>query len=112
MKQQDNNPLDELFASLAEPKAEAPSAAFLQDVEARLDALAQKRRKPLAIWWIWSAFGAVLTFGSILFWQGDQVESVPTSAKQVARKTQRVSGTNNTKVATFNLIIRYHNVAS
>jgi hypothetical protein len=103
MKQQDNNPLDELFASLAEPKAEAPSAAFLQDVEARLDALAQKRRKPLAIWWIWSAFGAVLTFGSILFWQGAQVESVPTSAKQVARKTQRVSGTNNTKVATFNL---------
>jgi cytoskeletal protein RodZ len=105
MKQQDNNPLDELFASLAEPKAEAPSAAFLQDVEARLDALAQKRRKPLAFWWIWSAFGAVLTFGSILFWQGDQVESVPTSAKQVARKTQRVSGTNNTKVATFNLNI-------
>jgi cytoskeletal protein RodZ len=96
MKQQDNNPLDELFASLAEPKAEAPSAAFLQDVEARLDALAQKRRKPLAIWWIWSAFGAVLTFGSILFWQGAQVESVPSSAKQVARKTQRVSGTNNT----------------
>ena len=41
MKQQDNNPLDELFASLAEPKAEAPSAAFLQDVETRLDALAQ-----------------------------------------------------------------------
>jgi cytoskeletal protein RodZ len=96
MKQQDNNPLDELFASLAEPKAEAPSAAFLQDVEARLDALAQKRRKPLAIWWIWSAFGAVLTFGSILLWQGAQVESVPSSAKQVVRKTQRVSGTNNT----------------
>lgn len=96
MKQQDNNPLDELFASLAEPKAEAPSAAFLQDVEARLDALAQKRRKPLAIWWIWSAFGAVLTFGSVLFWQGAQVESVHSSAKQVARKTQRVSGTNNT----------------
>ena len=96
MKQQDNNPLDELFASLAEPKAEAPSAAFLQDVEARLDALAQKRRKPLAIWWIWSAFGAVLTFGSILFWQGAQVETVHSSIKQVARKTQGVSGVNNT----------------
>ena len=103
MKQQDNNPLDELFASLAEPKAEAPSAAFLQDVEARLDALAQKRRKPLAIWWIWSAFGAVLTFGSVLFWQGAQVESVHSSTKPVARKTQRVSAANNTKVATFNL---------
>jgi hypothetical protein len=69
MKQQDNNPLDELFASLAEPKAEAPSAAFLQDVEARLDALAQKRRKPLAIWWIWSAFGAILSFGILAYWQ-------------------------------------------
>jgi hypothetical protein len=103
MKQQDNNPLDELFASLAEPKAEAPSAAFLQDVETRLDALAQKRRKPLAIWWVWSALGAVLTFGSILFWQGAQDGSVPSSAKQVTRKTQRVSGAKNTKVATYNL---------
>ena len=103
MKQQDNNPLDELFASLAEPKTEAPSAAFLQDVEARLDALAPKRRKPLAVWWIWSAFGAVLTFGSVLFWQGAQVESVDSSAKQVARQSQRVSGANNAKIATFNL---------
>lgn len=103
MKQQDNNPLDELFASLAEPKAEAPSAAFLQDVEARLDALAQKRRKPLAVWWIWSAFGAVLTFGSFLFWQGTPDETVHSKTKQVARTTQRVSEANNTKVATFNL---------
>jgi hypothetical protein len=103
MKQQDNNPLDELFASLAEPKAEAPTAAFLQDVEARLDALAQKRRKPLANWWIWSAFGALLTFGSVLFWQGTQDETVHSSTKQVARKTKRVSEANNSKVATFNL---------
>lgn len=103
MKQQDNNPLDELFASLAEPKAEAPSAAFLQDVEARLDTLSQKRRKPLAIWWIWSAFGALLTFGSVLFWQGTQDETVHSSTRQVARKTQRVSEANNTRVATFNL---------
>ncbi len=100
MKQQDNNPLDELFASLAEPKAEAPTAAFLQDVEARLDALAQKRRKPLAIWWIWSAFGALLTFGSVLFWQGTQDETVHSSTRQVARKTQRVSEVNNTSSPT------------
>lgn len=100
MKQQDNNPLDELFASLAEPKAEAPTAAFLQDVEARLDALAQKRRKPLAIWWIWSAFGAVLIFGSVLFWQGTQDETVHSSTRQVARKTQRVSEVNNTSSPT------------
>jgi len=103
MKKQEENSLDKLFASLAEPKAEAPSAAFLQDVETRLDALAQKRRKPLAIWWVWSALGAVLTFGSILFWQGAQDGSVPSSAKQVTRKTQRVSGAKNTKVATYNL---------
>ncbi len=61
--------MDELFASLAELKAEAPSAAFLQDVEARLDALAQKRRKPLAIWWVWSAFGAILSIGILAYWQ-------------------------------------------
>jgi hypothetical protein len=100
MKQQDNNPLDELFASLAEPKAEAPTAAFLQDVEVRLDALAQKRRKPLAIWWIWSAFGALLTFGSVLFWQVTQDETVHSSTRQVARKTQRVSRVNTTSITT------------
>ena len=103
MKQQDNNPLDELFASLAEPKAEAPTAAFLQDVEARLDALAQKRRKPLAIWWIWSAFGAILSIGILAYWQNAVGTSMVSKPQKLERKTQRVSEVNNTKVATFNL---------
>lgn len=103
MKQQDNNPLDELFASLAEPKTEAPSAAFLQDVEARLDALAQKRRKPLAIWWIWSAFGAMLSIGILAYWQSVAVSSLASKPQKVERQSQRVSGANNTKVSTFNL---------
>lgn len=101
MKQQDNNPLDELFASLAEPKAEAPSAAFLQDVEARLDALAQKRRKPIAIWWIWSAFGAILSIGILAYWQSAAGTSMASQPQKVERKTQRVSAANNTKVPTF-----------
>jgi hypothetical protein len=101
MKQQDNNPLDKLFASLAEPKAEAPSAAFLQDVEARLDALAQKRRKPLAIWWIWSAFGAILSIGILAYWQSAAGTSMASKPQKVERKTQRVSAANNTKVPTF-----------
>ena len=101
MKQQDNNPLDELFASLAEPKAEAPSAAYLQDVEARLDALAQKRRKPLAIWWIWSAFGAILSIGILAYWQSAAGTSMASQPQKVERKTQRVSAANNTKVPTF-----------
>lgn len=101
MKQQDNNPLDELFASLAEPKAEAPSAAYLQDAEARLDALAQKRRKPLAIWWIWSAFGAILSIGILAYWQSAAGTSMASQPQKVERKTQRVSAANNTKVPTF-----------
>jgi hypothetical protein len=103
MKQPDNNPLDELFASLAEPKAEAPSAAFLQDVEARLDALAQKRRKPIAIWWIWSAFGAILSIGILAYWQSATGTSMASQPQKVERKTQRVSAANNTKVTPVNL---------
>jgi hypothetical protein len=103
MKQPDNNPLDELFASLAEPKAEAPSAAFLQDVEARLDALAQKRRKPIAIWWIWSVFGAILSIGILAYWQNAKGTSMASKSLKVERKTQRFSAANNTKVPTFNL---------
>jgi hypothetical protein len=103
MKQQDNNPLDELFASLANSEAEAPSAAFLQDVEARLDALAQKRRKPLAFWWIWSAFGAILIIGILAYWQSAAGTSMASKPQKVERKTQRFSDANNIKDPTFNL---------
>ncbi|MFM6947164.1 MAG: hypothetical protein ACKOWW_08495 [Flavobacteriales bacterium] len=59
MKKQEENSLDKLFSSLHETGNEIPSAAFLQDLEQRLDAQ-KKRRKPLVFWWIFSAFGAIL----------------------------------------------------
>ncbi|MCE2865038.1 MAG: hypothetical protein LW804_05415 [Cryomorphaceae bacterium] len=43
------DPLDELFSSLNDLVQESPSPAFVQDLEARLDALEKKRRKPLLI---------------------------------------------------------------
>ena len=67
MKPQVKDPLDKLFTPLSEAQPEAPSAAFLQDVENRLDALQKKRCKPLAIWWVWSAFGAVLISGLLFY---------------------------------------------
>ncbi|MEY5000841.1 MAG: hypothetical protein RLZZ211_877 [Bacteroidota bacterium] len=54
------DPLDKLFASLNDAAHESPSAAFIQDLEARLDALEKKRRKPFFAWWIFSALGAVV----------------------------------------------------
>lgn len=59
MKKQEENSLDKLFSSLHEIGNEVPSAAFLKDLEQRLDAQ-KKRRKPLVLWWFFSAFGAVL----------------------------------------------------
>lgn len=102
MKQQDNNPLDELFATLAEPRAEAPSAAFLQDVEARLDALTQKRRKPLAIWWIWSALGAVLIFGLPFAFNTENQVVERNKAQQNAQLKKKVFSENKTKKPTNN----------
>lgn len=64
MKNQVKDPLDNLFASLNDTVHERPSAAFIQDLEARLDALEKKRRKPLFFWWFFSALGAVLFSGS------------------------------------------------
>ena len=37
------DPLDELFSSLNDLVQESPSPAFVQDLEARLDALEKKR---------------------------------------------------------------------
>ncbi|MEY3727138.1 MAG: hypothetical protein RL098_597, partial [Bacteroidota bacterium] len=64
MKNQVKDPLDNLFASLNDTVHERPSAAFIQDLETSLDALYKKRRKPLFLWWFFSALGAVLFSGS------------------------------------------------
>ena len=87
MKPQVKDPLDKLFTPLSEAQPELPSAAFLQDVENRLDALQKKRRKPLAIWWVWSAFGALLFLG-VLY--GSNLNSAKSSktAKESATPMQ------------------------
>ena len=103
MKQQDKDPLDKLFASLAEPSAQTPSAAYLQDLEARLDALGQKRRKLLGMWWFWSVFGAILSIGLFAYWQSEASTSTASKSQKVEQKTQRFSHAKNAKVATFHL---------
>lgn len=95
MNKPSKDPLDQLFETLAEARFETPPASFLQDVEARLDAQQKKRRKPLAIWWVWSAFGAVVVIGSMFFWQGAPVESVSSGNKLVSPRKQRDLLANN-----------------
>jgi len=87
MNKPSKDPLDQLFETLAEARFETPPASFIQDVEARLDAQQKKRRKPLAVWWVWSAFGAVLFLG-ILY--GSKLKSAESSntAKATASSMQ------------------------
>ncbi|MEY3100330.1 MAG: hypothetical protein RIS63_1231, partial [Bacteroidota bacterium] len=103
MKKQEENSLDKLFASLNELHAETPNAAFIEDLEARLNALGQKRRKLLGIWWFWSAFGAILSIGLLAYWQREASSSLASKPQKMEQKTQRFSDANNPKVATFHL---------
>ena len=87
MKNQVKDPLDKLFSGLQDSSHESPSPAFLQDLEARLDALEKKRRKPLFAWWIFSALGAVVLVGTYFLF-------VPTRAKsKVSNKLASVART-------------------
>lgn len=103
MKQQDKDPLDKLFASLAEPSAQTPSAAYLQDLETRLEALEQRRRKLLGMWWFWSVFGAILSIGLFAYWQSEASTSTASKSQKVKQKTQGFSNAKNAKAATFHL---------
>lgn len=100
MKPQVKDPLDKLFTPLSEAQPEAPSAAFLQDVENRLDALQKKRRKPLAIWWVWSAFGAVLIFGLLFYSNANNQVIEGSKAEQKPQHTKVFSEKNKTKKPT------------
>jgi hypothetical protein len=104
MKNQVKDPLDNLFASLNDTVHERPSAAFIQDLEARLDALEKKRRKPLFFWWFFSALGAVLFSGSyFLFFsnhaanQGQQnaENKINTSAQAMTKKQMDTTSTSS-----------------
>jgi hypothetical protein len=88
MKNQVKDPLDKLFSGLQDSSHESPSPAFLQDLEARLDALEKKRRKPLFAWWIFSALGAVVLVGTYFILVPSRAESkVPNKSAMVAQNT-------------------------
>jgi len=66
MKQ--DNEIDQVFrdASSANLNEEIPSV-FLTDLNARLDALEKKRKKPIAFWWLVSVFSlSLFTWGATL----------------------------------------------
>ena len=88
MKNQVKDPLDKLFSGLQDSIQESPSPAFLQDLEARLDALEKKRRKPLFAWWIFSALGAVVLVGTYFILVPSRAKSkVPNKSAMVAQNT-------------------------
>jgi hypothetical protein len=88
MKNQVKDPLDKLFSGLQDSIQESPSPAFLQDLEARLDALEKKRRKPLFAWWIFSALGAVVLVGTYFILVPTRAKTkVPNKLASVARTT-------------------------
>jgi len=84
MKNQVKDPLDKLFSGLNNIAPERPNPAFVQDLEARLDALEKKRRKPLFAWWIFSALGAVVLVGTYFL-------LVPTRVKSKTKATSSLS---------------------
>ncbi|MEN9968322.1 MAG: hypothetical protein RIR94_494 [Bacteroidota bacterium] len=84
MKNQVKDPLDKLFSGLNNIAPERPNPAFVQDLEARLDALDKKRRKPLFAWWIFSALGAVVLVGTYFL-------LVPTRVKSKSKATSSLS---------------------
>jgi len=87
MKNQITDPLDKLFSGLNNIAPERPNPAFVQDLEARLDALEKKRRKPLFAWWIFSALGAVVLVGTYF-------SLVPTRVKSKTKATSSLSISN------------------
>lgn len=88
MKNQVKDPLDKLFSGLQNVAQESPSPAFLQDLEARLDALDKKRRKPLLAWWIFSALGAVMIVGTYFLLVPTRAKSkVPNQLASLTRTT-------------------------
>lgn len=89
MNKPNRDPLDQLFESLAEARFETPPTSFLQDVEARLEAQQKKQPKPLAFWWVWSVFGAIICLGIFVYKSTTPKETLnsQSNAPKVAVKT-------------------------
>lgn len=103
MKKQEENSLDKLFSSLHEIGNEVPSAAFLKDLEHRLDAQ-KKRRKPIVFWWFFSAFGAVLLLLVAYNWKDTaapkQVLSTISTRSSSSSSSSPSSSSNSSSAAT------------
>lgn len=116
MKNQVKDPLDNLFSGLQDSVQESPSPAFLQDLEARLDALEKKRRKPLFAWWIFSALGAVVLVGTYFILVPSRAKSkvpnksamlaqtAPLSSSKSRAKSNSKSTSNATSTRTSSLV--------
>lgn len=112
MKKQEEKSLDKLFEGLNELQQEQPSAAFLEDLELRLDALQQKRRKPLFAWWVWSVLGAVVIVSGLIVYSKKSSFSASnasnrnssqyqTSIKSSALKQTSVGSSSKTNASSF-----------
>lgn len=112
MKKQEEKSLDKLFEGLNELQQEQPSAAFLEDLEQRLDALQQKRRKPLFAWWVWSVLGAVVIVAGFIGYSKKSSFSASnasnrnssqyqTSIKRSALKQASVGSSSKTNASSF-----------
>ena len=98
MNKPNRDPLDQLFESLAEARFETPPASFLKDVEARLNAQQKKQTKTLAIWWVWSVFGAVICLGILVYKSTKPKDALDShsNATKVAVRTWKKKSTNGT----------------
>lgn len=99
MKQ--DNELDQIFrdASKVDSNEEIPSV-FLSDLNARLNALEKKRKKPIVFWWLVSLFSlSILTWGATFLLYSTNSGSIPAKINNVEVKTAK------SKVANESIVI-------
>jgi len=104
MKQ--DNEIDQVFrdASSANLNEEIPSV-FLTDLNARLDALEKKRKKPIAFWWLVSVFSlSLFTWGATLLFN-----STNDNPKLTKKENDTLVKSVKTKEATNSTIIEIQN---
>lgn len=114
MKNPVKDPLDKLFESLNDAAHESPSAAFVKDLEARLDALEKKRRKPFFAWWVFSALGAVVLVSTYYFFVPNSTKSKnpnkPTSLARLIPST--ASNSNSSTISALTITSATLNTSS
>lgn len=99
MKQ--DNEIDQIFrdASKVDSNEEIPSV-FLSDLNARLNALEKKRKKPIVFWWLVSLFSlSLFTWGATFLFYSTNSGSIPAKINNVEVKTAK------SKVANESIVI-------